>query len=271
MSRQRPFLTAEWSKLLLLNFAVPPDVVGRLAPAGTEPDLFDGRAYASVVGFLFRHGRLFGFPMPGRGVFEEVNLRFYVRREEAGEIRRGVVFVQEIAPRWIVATVANWLYNQRYVTLPMRCDHSPDGRSVAMGDEVGYQWQTGRGAGRRWNRMAARAATDGRLPKPGTLEEFIIDHVWAFVPGRDGATREYHVQRPPWRVAPATDDVWDCDTMATYDSPLAPYLAEQPTMAMIADGSPVRVLRGRRLEAERGIQRTLPKRRPPCELVRQAE
>ena len=183
MTRPHAFLTAEWNKLLVMNFVVPTDVVDRLAPPGTEPDLFDGRSYASVVGFLFRQGRLFGFRMPGRGVFEEVNLRFYVRRWEAGEVRRGVVFVQEIAPRWLVATVANWLYNQKYVTLPMGCDHSPDSRGVAEGDAIGYQWQTGRGVHPRRNRMAARAAAAVRPPTPGSLEEFIIDHVWAYGPG----------------------------------------------------------------------------------------
>jgi len=271
MTRQRPFLTAEWSKLLLLNFEVPTEVVGRLAPRGTEPDLFDGRAYASVVGFLFRHGRLFGFRMPGSRVFEEVNLRFYVRREESGEIRRGVVFVQEIAPRWIVATVANWLYSQHYVTLPMRCDHSPDDRGVTAGDALGYRWQTGRGASRRWNRMGARAVAATRLPTPGSLQEFIIDHVWAYGAGRDGMTREYRVERPPWLVAPASDMVWDCAARATYDSPLAPYLENQPVMAMIADGSPVQVLRGRRLPSEESSGEERFKTPQLVEVARQAD
>lgn len=260
--RQRPFLKAEWTKLLLLSFRVPPEVIGRLAPPGTEPDLLDGQAYASVVGFLFGNGRLFGLRMPGSGLFGEVNLRFYVRREAAGEIRRGVVFVQEMVPRPVVAATARWLYNQNFVMRRMRVDHAADGRSLATGDTVGYQWRTGRGARRRWNCMSGRVAAPLQLPAPGSWEEFIIDHVWAYGVGRDGATREYRVERPPWRIAPASEVTWNCDVAATWDSPLARHVATQPVMTMIADGSPVRVLRGRRLTlapsevaAPRGAQR----------------
>jgi uncharacterized protein YqjF (DUF2071 family) len=250
MARQRPFLTAEWSKLLLLNFEVPAELVGQLAPLGTEPDLFEGRAYASVVGFLFRKGRLLGLRLPGKATFEEVNLRYYVRHMEAGEVRRGVVFVQEIAPSRIVATVANWFYNQHYVTMPMRSEHSADGRIISAGDELSYLWRTGRGAKQRWNRMAGRAVADVRSPVPGSLEEFVIDHVWAYGTGRDGATLEHRVVRRPWLVAGASGVSWDCDVRATYNSPLAPYLATEPAMAMVADGSAVEVLGGRRLADE---------------------
>jgi Uncharacterized conserved protein (COG2071) len=122
---------------------------------------------------------------------------------------------------------------------------------VVIGDELGYRWQTGRGAHRRWNRMAARAAAPMGMPTPGSLEEFIIDHVWAYGPGRDGVTREYRVERPAWRVAPTTGVIWDCDPAATYrHCLLAPYLAAEPTATLIADGSPVRVLPGRRLAIE---------------------
>jgi uncharacterized protein YqjF (DUF2071 family) len=66
------------------QFKVPADAIARLAPAGTEPDLFDGEAYLSVVGFMFRDARLFGLAAPAHGRFEEVNLRYYVRREFEG-------------------------------------------------------------------------------------------------------------------------------------------------------------------------------------------
>ena len=50
---ERPILTARWTDLLLLNFAVPAGLIARLAPPGTEPDLHNGRAYISIVGFRF--------------------------------------------------------------------------------------------------------------------------------------------------------------------------------------------------------------------------
>jgi hypothetical protein len=80
------------------------------------------------------------------------------------------------------------------------------------------------------------------------LDEFIVEHYWGYVRGRDGSTHEYRVMHPPWRLAPAEDVVWDCDLTATYGSPWAEYLAVAPANAVIADGSAVQVFRGRHVE-----------------------
>ena len=47
------FLTARWTDLVLLNFVVPADLIAQVAPPGTEPDLHEGVAYISIVGFRF--------------------------------------------------------------------------------------------------------------------------------------------------------------------------------------------------------------------------
>src|SRR5215475_11623783 len=119
----RPLLTAEWRNLLLLNFPVQTEIIRQLAPPGTEPDLHDGQSYISIVGFNFERVRLFGFPVPGHTNFPEINLRYYVRRTVGTEVRRGVVFAREIVPRRAVSVVANRLYNESYVTRPMRSEN----------------------------------------------------------------------------------------------------------------------------------------------------
>jgi uncharacterized protein YqjF (DUF2071 family) len=246
MPIERPFLTASWTELLLLNFEVPAELIARLAPPGTEADLHEGRAYASVVGFSFRDARRFGLSFPGHRRFVEVNLRYYVRREVAGGVRRGVVFVREIANRSAVAAIARWVYNESYVTRRMRSGVQAAG---GAGDEFGYEWRTGGLRRRRWNRIAGRPAAAPQLPTTGTLTEFIVEHYWAYVRSRRGETLEYRVAHRPWRVAPAEAVVWDCDLAATYgDTPLAEYLAAPPALAFVADGSPVQVFHGRRLE-----------------------
>jgi len=50
----KPFLTANWRYLAMLNFAVDPKI---LAPVGTELDFHNDKTYLSVVGFLFYHGK----------------------------------------------------------------------------------------------------------------------------------------------------------------------------------------------------------------------
>jgi hypothetical protein len=246
MQTERPVLTANWTELLLLNFVVPIELVARLAPGGTEPDLFDGQAYASVVGFRFHKVRLFGLAVPGHSQFTEINLRYYVRRVVDGEQRRGVVFVKEIAPRRAVGAVANWLYNENYCTRPMRSIISTANGMLTEGDTIVYGWRSS-GTQPRWSCLAARIAAPLQLPTPASFDEYIIEHYWGYVRGRDGHTREYRVLHEPWKIARARDVSWNCDLHDTYESPWTEHLATAPASALIANGSPVKLYRGRRI------------------------
>ncbi|HEY3394096.1 MAG TPA: DUF2071 domain-containing protein [Lacipirellulaceae bacterium] len=247
----------------MLSFRVPAKLLSKFAPPGTEPDLFDGQAYLSIVGFRFHSTRLFGLAIPGHTRFVEINLRYYVRRHVDGRPRRGVVFVKEIAPRRAVGVAANWLYNENYITRPMRARIEIANTRLSRGDTIEYAWQTktislpsrevqGEGSVRhvkvaRWNHLAARISAPLALPKPGSFEEFIIDNYWGYVRGRDVCTREYRVLHDPWRVAPADEVEWNCDLAATYDAPFADYLAATPASALVADGSSIELFRGRRV------------------------
>ena len=113
------FLTAEWNWLAMLNYEVAPEILAPSVPAGTELDTWQGKHLVSMVGFLFQKTRVRGIPIPFHRNFEEVNLRFYVRRKVAGEWRRGVVFIKELVPHFAIAWVARTFYNENYVTLPM--------------------------------------------------------------------------------------------------------------------------------------------------------
>src|SRR5256885_11826546 len=101
--QRRPFLTADWRSLAMLNFAVERECLEPLAPPGTIVDTYQGTAYVSLVGFLFSRTKVLGVPALLHQQFEEVNLRFYVRRLFEEEWRRGVVFIQEIAPRFLIS------------------------------------------------------------------------------------------------------------------------------------------------------------------------
>jgi hypothetical protein len=136
----RPFLTAQWRDLLLLNYEVPESLLDPLVPAGTRLDRVAGRLLASVVGFRFLDTRVRGWSVPFHRHFEEVNLRFYVRRAlPSGEVRRAVVFVRELVPKRAVAWVARVVYNEPYLAVPMghRLTRSaPDGPP----SRVEYSW-----------------------------------------------------------------------------------------------------------------------------------
>jgi uncharacterized protein len=246
-ARSRPFLTAEWRYLLMLNYEVEPSVLLPLVPAGTALDLWQGRALVSVVGFRFLKTRVLGLGVPLHRDFDEVNLRFYVRRERAGgEARRGVVFVREFVPRAAIASLARLAYNEPYSAVPMRST-APDTPTQAPG-RLTYEWR----ADGAWHRLAATAAGEPTAPEPASEAAFVTEHYWGYTRQRDGATVEYEVTHPAWRVWRAADPVLAADVVALYGPAFGHALARPPVSALIADGSAVTVHRPRRLPAPFG-------------------
>lgn len=238
-----PFLTAEWRWLAMLNYEVDAALLRPLVPAGTELDAWGGVTCASVVGFLFQDTRVLGVPIPFHRHFEELNLRFYVRRRGPEGWRRGVVFVKEIVPRIAIATVARAVYNENYVAMPMR--HRVD-VSVDAGGTVEYGWRfRGRWCGLR----AAVRGPAGPLVE-GSEEEFITEHYWGYARQRDGGTVEYRVEHPRWNVWRAESAALECDVGRLYGPGWAECLSAPPRSALVADGSPIVVRAGRRLKAE---------------------
>ena len=204
------FLTARWSHLLMLNHPVDPAVLRPLVPAGTELDDFQGTTFVSVVGFLFLDTRVKGVPIPFHRDFEEVNLRFYVRRDVAGERRRGVVFVREFVPRRAIAFVARRVYGERYAAVPMQ--HELVSADAAGGTgSLAYRWRTAAG----WNSVAASFGGAAREATPGSREEFITEHYWGYAASRRGSL-EYRVEHPRWRLWDAREPALACDVATVY-------------------------------------------------------
>src|SRR5260221_13071856 len=109
------FLTAQWRYLALLNWEIAPEILKPFVPRGTELDSWNGHTLVSVVGFLFQDTRVMRISIPFHRNFEEINLRFYVRRLTGDEVRRGVVFIKEIVPGPAIARAAGRFYNENYV------------------------------------------------------------------------------------------------------------------------------------------------------------
>jgi uncharacterized protein YqjF (DUF2071 family) len=227
----------------MLNYAVEPELLQSHLPAGVELDAWQGRHYVSMVAFLFLNVRVLGVPVPYHRNFEEINLRFYVRRKAAGGWRRGVVFVKEIVPRAAIAAVARILYGENYVARPMRhaLERRRDDAELLQPDStVEYDWREGQ----RWQSVSARIQGDARPPEPGSEAEFIAEHYWGYTAQSDGRCVEYQVEHPPWLVWDARDARLECDVAAVYGTSFAAALRQPPVSAFVAVGSPIVVRRG---------------------------
>ena len=228
--KPRPFLTAEWRYLAMLNYAVDPEWLAKLAPRGTELDTSQGKTYVSLVGFRFLRTRVRGVWIPFHSNFDEVNLRFYVRRGD----RRGVVFIREIVPRWAIATVARLRFQENYVSMPMA--HrllepvSEHGRV-----SVEYRWRY-RG---QWSGLKLECSGRPAFAAEGSHEQYITEHYWGYTSQPDGASLEYEVQHEPWRIWRADKASFEGDVSALYGVELASCLKRAPDSAFLAEGSSV--------------------------------
>jgi uncharacterized protein YqjF (DUF2071 family) len=238
---ERPFLTAQWRHLAMLNYEIDPAVLAPFVPAGTELDWWNGATYASMVGFLFLDTRLRGIAVPFHRNFEEVNLRFYVRRRTPeGGWRRGVVFICELVRLPAISAVARWRYEENYRTVPMwhRISTSVDGMQVQ------YGWRHGA----RDHSIDVTASARLNHLESGTLEEFIAEHYWGYTSQRDGSTVEYRVSHPSWRIRPATSARLNCNPRTLYGPQFSAFLTTHPDSAFLAEGSAVELFQGRKLD-----------------------
>lgn len=227
------FLNAEWRKLALANYKVNPEVLEPYLPFGTELDQWEGKCYVSLVGFMFLNTQLLGIKIPFHVNFEEVNLRFYVKRFENNEWKRGVVFVKEIVPKPALTFVANSVYNENYETMPMK--HTWEEKQNKR--EVSYSFKK-KGA---WNRFLVEAELQSQLLQPNTETEFITEHYWGYAKLSSNKSNEYEVTHPKWEIYPVTNYKIDVDFGLVYGDNFEFLNSQNPDSIMLAEGSEITV------------------------------
>jgi uncharacterized protein YqjF (DUF2071 family) len=226
------FLTAEWKKLAMANYPIDAEALRPFLPARTELDTWEGDAYVSLVGFQFNKVRVRGRRIPFHTHFPEVNLRFYVRYKADGQWKRGVVFVRELVPLPAVAFLANTIFHERYIAIPMRFVEAADGAVL----RAGYHWRF-KG---RWNGLSLKADSIARPLVAASQEEFITEHFWGYS-AHGEHTVEYQVEHPRWDIYPVREYQIDCDFGKLYGAAFAGLNKRKPQSVFLAEGSAVSV------------------------------
>ena len=83
----------------------------------------------------------------------------------------------------------------------------------------------------------------------GGPEQFITEHYWGYSARRNRSSLEYHVSHPPWNVWTADVAGFEGDATSLYGVELGGILLRRPDSAFIADGSPVKVFKGREIKS----------------------
>ena len=227
------FLSARWENLIMANYAVDPAILLPYLPKGVELDFYNHKAYVSLVGFMFKQTSLFNIPIPFLGTFEEINLRFYVKRVEGNTIKRGVVFINETVPYKMVAWLANRLYKEHYIAIPTK-NLTEVGNTT---NNIRYEWKINK----VWNHIAVNVAKEKEQMLPESIEEFIFEHYYGYTKINNQLSQEYKVNHPRWLVNKVTGYSIFCDFKAMYGNDFSFLSNYQPDSVITAEGSPVTV------------------------------
>ena len=229
-----PFLTAEWKDLIMANYIIDPALLLPYLPGKTELDLYNGKAYVSLIGFMFANTRLLGVRIPFHVNFEEVNLRFYVRYNDKGTWKRGTVFIKEIVPKAAISLVANKLYNEKYSTMPMKHFLNKTTNEI----KLGYHWKYKN----KWNRIEATTSILSKPMQQGSEEQFIAEHYWGYSKYSEAITVEYEVTHPAWNIFEVKNYIIDCDFTALYGEGFSLLQTATPNSVFVAEGSAISIL-----------------------------
>ena len=225
------FLNAEWRKLAIFNYEIEPKILEKYLPNGVELDFWEEMCYVSLIGFMFLNTNLMGFPVPFHRNFEEVNLRFYLKKFENSEWKRGVVFIKEIVPKIALKLVANLIYKEHYENLPMK-------NSIIKSDDllkISYSWKT-----KVWNTIQIEAENTPLVMQEDSEFEFITEHFYGYTKN-ENKTSEYEALHPQWDFYRIKNYEVSLDFAENYGEYFAPLNNQKPISVMLAEGSVVMV------------------------------
>jgi uncharacterized protein YqjF (DUF2071 family) len=213
----------------MANYAIHPALILPFVPKGTTLDFWEDECYVSLIGFMFDHSKLNGISIPFHQSFEEVNLRFYVKREERGTLKRGVVFIREYVPKAAVTAVANTIFHEHYETVPMRHQWTqrPDEQHIQ------YAWKKN-----IWHSIEIFSSINKQPLVPGSPEEFFTEHYWGYTPYH-GHTLEYAVDHPPWDMYATKSFAVKVDFEMNYGKPFEFLNQQPPASVFLAEGSTI--------------------------------
>lgn len=228
-SPEFPFLTARWSNLAVLTYALDPQVLAPLLPPDCQLDVIDASAFVSLVAFDFLDTRVLKIGWPGHRHFPEINLRFYVRHNGL----RGVCFVREFVPRRLIAWTARLLYNEPYQFAKMSSAVTRDPTTLTVEHHLTCNGST--------NILRVEAANKPATAGHDSRDHFFKEHEWGFGRSRGGRLLRYRVHHPIWQTYPVTSHQLDWDWERVYGRRWALLQGWQPISTLLAEGSEVQV------------------------------
>ena len=235
---QKVLMTAKFSELVAVNFAIDPKILEPRVPRGLELDFYNDETYVSLICMMLRDVRVWGIPIHIATGFEEINLRFYVRRREGDGYRRGCCFIKDYVSSGAAAWILGSLFKAEFQKLKMKHSNSGFDGAPESVPSVDYQWKVGD----HWNRLRIKARSRIQKTSRDTKHGFILMHDNEYSQ-RDGKTLEDRASRPAWTIWDAAQANFECDVKNLFGREFQRALSRRPASVFVTGGSDVTIYR----------------------------
>jgi hypothetical protein len=236
--KRRLLLACQWREAVLVNYEIDPKVLQPLVPPGTQLDLYESAGLITLIARRSTGIAPHGWPRLTRS-FNEVLLRFYVKRTTLDTTRHGVCvirqFVSRRGPTWLMARLLDWPIRRLPIERKTRGFGAVD-MSVLPAAE--FRWRLGG----QWNHVRASARSTRSRPQPGTKEHFVLTPTFAYS-ARGCKLGEYCVHLAPSAVWDASSASVECDFSELFGSHFQRRLGRRPTSVFLIRGNEVKVFR----------------------------
>lgn len=222
-------MTQTWHDVAFLHYAVDPSVLRRLVPDVLTLDLYDGKAFLSILPFWMNHVRPAGVPpMPWFSKFSELNLRTYVTFGG----KPGVLYFSRDSSGLSAVWAARVFYRLPFWHANMKVSVKPKTSLVQYSSRRIHGPKAENGMPEM--RCAYSPAGEVFHARPRSLEHFLAERycLYSYNRGRLYRAEVHHLQ---WPLQPATVEI-EKNTMA---EPLGIKLPEQPDLCHFAKSSKI--------------------------------
>jgi len=233
----RRLFRAEWREIVVVNFEIDPKILEPYTPPKTEIDFFNDVTFVSLIARNVKRVKPGNYPIYFSRPFEQIQLRFYVKRQVGDTVRNGVAIIKDYLPRRRISLTMNKLFKHSFVQVPMQRESSNfDSANTNDLPSVEYRWLVGE----HWNHIRVKARSQMRPQRAQTKESFVLDHHWGYTLV-GGKTFEYYVEYPAWAMWDAQSGAFDCDTEQVFGRKFVKTLRQRPASVFLARGSEITI------------------------------
>ena len=223
-------ISSEFRKVALVNYLVPPEVVGKYIPKHTKIDFYNGECMVSLVGFQVQKLKVAGVKVPLLKDFEEIDLQIYVKRFDGAKWRKGVVVINRIFDQPAATHLANTVFKANYSSMPVAGKVEETEEYL----KVGYSWQFREIQQNFWvksNRLAAPYDKD-------TAAAFVLDRPYGYVKSEE-QTYEYKIDHVDWHLYTVEEYSLDIDFSKQFDPAFNILNSQTPQSVVLTEGSTI--------------------------------